>query len=209
MSKILLPLSLAALLAASAAQAQISRFEGWSVGANLNMVSGTSTEIPGYPNMYPWEGLGRTTGNISVQASYSKALRDDVLLSIGVGHSFPSATIFKDHSPITNQSIKLENLTSVHVESGLLVSPSTLAFGKASFEAARIGYNAPAAGLAESHRVIGSGFGFGIRTAISANLMLQTEIRRIALHAYQLDAAPLEGFKTSLAIGSVGLAYKF
>ena len=199
-------LTIGALLAC-VANAQTANFEGFSMGLNLDLVAGSAKAS--VANVGAIDGLGKNSSGASLQAAYGFTVAPSAVISLGATYGLSSPTIL-DVSPGTignGVTAKLKDSYSVYIEPGYLISNSTLAYGKISYESAKLsGSNFTGE---EKQSIHGTGLGFGIRTMIDKNLSLQVEVKRVGYNTAQFVAVSGVDFKTTTTVGTIGLGYKF
>jgi outer membrane immunogenic protein len=204
MKKIIALASIAAACSTSAF-AQVSNFTGPSVGVNLDHTSVT-TELSSF-NDAALDGIGQQSVGASVQTAYGFALSNDSVLSIGATYSLVNAKAGELRSADGTITFKAKNQYSLYLEPGYLVSEKTLAYGKVSYEAAKV--TADVTGdVGGSENVHGMGYGFGIRTMLDKNLSLQAEVKSIK-YGSKSFGDDTSTFKSTATVGSIGLSYKF
>ena len=194
-------------LFACASNAQTANFEGWSMGLNLDLLAGSAKAT--VTDVGVVDGLGKNSTGASLQGAYGFAVSPNTVISLGATYGLTSPTIL-DVSPGTignGVTAKLKDSYSVYVEPGYLISNSTLAYGKISYESAKLsGSNFTGE---EKQSIHGTGLGFGIRTMIDKNLSLQVEVKRVGYNTVQFAGEPGVDFKTTTTVGTIGLGYKF
>lgn len=204
MKKLLTTVAILSTLGASQAFAQLQSHTGFSVGANLAL---TSTNTEATVSGLNLNAAGQSSVGAAVQAAFSYAATDSVLLSVGATYSLVDIDALSFSSTGGSGSLKLRNTYSVYLEPGYPVADRTIAFARLSYEAATM--RAEASGITGRDRDIGgAGLGFGLRTLVTKNMYLQAEARRVAYNSARFDGDATD-FKTSMTVGSVGLGYKF
>lgn len=154
------------------------------------------------------DGIGQQSFGTSLQAAYGFALSNDTVVSVGGTYALTkdkSGNLEMDGDQV---QFKNKNQMSLYVEPGYLVSNTTLAYGKVSYESAKMTV-AVAGSEGGSQKVNGLGFGFGIRTMLDKNLSLQAEVKQVKYGAENFDDDGSAKFKTSATVGTIGLGYKF
>ena len=203
MKKLLIAAAIAASFIAPHAFAQSKNFEGFSIAGNLNLISAT-TEMS--LNEQSINGVGQQSTNASLQAAYSFAASDVVLLSVGGTYNLADVDAGTIKSGVNTATVKLQNGTSIYFEPGYVLSEKTLGYAKVSYNTGTVKGEEGTASVTKD--ISGTGFGFGVRTLLSKNLYLQVEANRI-----QFDSARFSGdttdFKSSATVGTVGIGYKF
>jgi outer membrane immunogenic protein len=202
-------IALAAIAAAcsTSAFAQVSNFTGASAGVNLDHTSVTTHFSEFFDTNF--NGVGQQTVGVSINGAYGIALSNDTVLTLGANYSLVDAKAGNLSANDGSGTItaKAKNQMSLYVEPGYLVSEKTLAYGKVSYESAKVTLDITDED-GGSKKINGVGYGFGIRTMLDKNLSLQAEVKSI-----KYGSASFEGdtstFKTTATVGTIGLGYKF
>ena len=195
-------IALAAIAAAcsTSAFAQVSNFTGFSAAVNMTM-DAASTDFSGSGSISD-QSLGA-----NLQAAYGYALNANTVLSVGATYALTDAKagnfVDNNNGAVTT---KLKKQNSIYIEPGFLVAPSTLAYGKISFDSATLDLSSAAGnGTADSK---GTGFGIGIRTVLDKNLFLQIEAKQTVFDKARVSGNDVD-HKTKTTTASVGIGYKF
>ncbi len=203
-------IALAAIAAAcsTSAFAQVSNFTGPSAGVNLSTVSTTTKISP--DGEVALDGIGQQSFGSSLQAAYGFPLSNEAVLSVGGTYALTKdkAGNFEIDTGKVVQ-FKVKNQMSLYVEPGYLVSNTTLAYGKLSYESAKLAGESSVADANGSQKVNGIGYGFGIRTMLDKNLSLQAEVKQVQYGTENFNDDGSAKFKTSATVGTIGLGYKF
>ena len=206
-----------AALISGTAGAQTKPFEGFSATLNLNLI-GTSNKVKfdqdpetGPDSTTMMDGLGKNSVAGTMQAAYGFSVGQNLILSVGGTYALGAPktwTLIDDVNGPT--SGKARNMASLYIEPGYLISDKTMAYGKLSYETAKVDIPSGDADVVSvnSKKVHGTGLGFGIRTMLNKNMFLQTEIRRIDYRTASAGAG-ITDIKTSATVGGVGLGWKF
>jgi outer membrane immunogenic protein len=206
MKKIIFATAIATLLAAPQAFAQAKYFEGLSVGGNLNLIA-TTTEVSSYVSKNSLNGIGQQATNAALQAAYSFASSDAVVVSVGgtynLGEVDAGAISDRDGSVST---FKLKNYMSIYVEPGIVANKTNLLYTKLSYNLGTLKGDVGTTPVTKD--ITGAGFGFGVRTLLSKEMFLQVEVNRVQFGSVRFEDITSD-FKSSATIGSVGLGYKF
>ena len=191
----------ASLLVAAPAFAQHLKFEGLSLGLNMNFPS-TSVDY----------NVGGITGNKSnatndgsFQAAYSYRGQEGYVLGVGATYSPGDVSAGTVTLGSVDYDWKGKDLYSLYVEPGVVVSNTTVAYGKLAYQAAN-GEVKLSTGQTAKDDYVGFGFGVGVRTLLNANIYLQAEIMQVNYNektTLGLTAKP------STTLGSVGVGYQF
>ena len=186
---------------AAPAFAQQMKFDGFSLGVNLNFPT-TSVD-------YNVGGLSQSRSNATndagVQMAYSYRGQDIYVMGVGATYSPGDVKGGTATFNAVDYDWKGKDLYSLYVEPGVLVSPRTLAYGKLSFQAAN-GEVKLSSGTLARDDYTGYGFGAGVRTLLNANIYLQAEIMQVN---YNEKSSLGLTAKPSSTLGNVGLGYQF
>lgn len=193
--------AIASAFIAAPAFAQHLKFDGFSLGVNLNFPT-TSVD-------YNVGGLSQSKSNATndagVQLAYSYRSQDSYVLGVGATYSPGDVKGGTANISSIDYNWKGKDLYSLYLEPGLLVSPTTLAYGKLSYQAANGEVKLSTGGSARDDYV-GYGFGVGVRTLLNANVYLQAEIMQVN---YNEKSTLGLTAKPSSTLGNVGLGYQF
>ncbi len=192
----------------TSAFAQVSNFTGPSAGVNMSAVSTTTKLSP--DAQIALDGIGQQSFGTSLQAAYGFPLSNDTVVSVGGTYALTKdkAGNFEIDTG-TQVQFKVKNQMSLYVEPGYLVSNTTLAYGKVSYESAKLAGESNVADANGSQKVNGFGLGFGIRTMLDKNLSLQAEVKQVKYGTENFSDDGTVKFKTSATVGTIGLGYKF
>ena len=191
---------LAATAAVCSAQAQSGDFTGFSAGGNLAMnAAGYSTTDTTGTN----DGLGKQSFGIGGFAGYGLSIGSSSIITFGFDYSFSDVKAFEDSA---GTSTKLQNLSSLSIAPGTLLTDKTLAYFKLGFE------NGKAASTinstTNSTNIAGTSWGLGTKTMFSKNTFLQIEVKQTNFRATRFENSESE-FTARSTIGSVGVGFMF
>lgn len=206
MKKILISAVIAASCFAPQAFAQAKNFEGFSAAVNMDLIA-NSTKGTILGSNYV-DGLGRNSVGASIQAAYSYAATDKIVLSVGGTYNLTDTNGVHFTSSSFTADSKLKDAYSIYFEPGYALTDKTLAYAKVSYEAGKAVATYSDGSPSESTDLSGVGAGFGLRTFIDKNLYLQVEAMQ---KEYKTATAPgtSNPFKSKSTSGSIGLGYKF
>ena len=124
---------LAATAAVCSAQAQSGDFTGFSAGANMAMNAGSYSQAVGTATI---DGLGQQSLGVGGFAAYGLSIGSASVLTLGFDYSFSDikAGEIKTTTSSASASAKIQNLWSVSVAPGTMLSDKTLAYFKLGFE---------------------------------------------------------------------------
>ncbi len=200
MKKILIASALAAAFVAPQAFAQARNFEGFSLGANLN-IANAATEVTSTPfNGKPSE----SSQNLGLQAQYNWALGDAFVLGAGLGlgvgdlkgGEFTAGGTF---------NAKQKEAYSLYVAPGVALNDSVLLYGKVAALSGKVELTGP--GLSNSTTVNGVGYGLGVQSYLNKNLFIQGELMQNNYNEVDFDATSKGKFNS--AVFSIGVGYRF
>lgn len=201
MKKIIAAVAVAVTVFAPQAFAQAKNFEGFSLGANLNIASST-TEI----TSTIFNGKSTESGqNLGLQGQYNFALGDSFVLGVGFGAGLGDLKAGTITSGGTTLTIKQKEAYSVYVAPGVAINDSVLLYGKV---AAISGKFESSAATTSTTAVSGVGYGFGVQSYINKNLFIQGEFMQNN-YADRTFAAFTETDKNNASVFSIGIGYKF
>ena len=180
---------------ATAASAQVSNFEGFSGGLNLNTVAASHQFGTSKFKGESWIG--------AIQGAYGFVISPSTVVSIGGSYGLSDSNA--GVASLTNLS--LQNQLSVYVEPGYLVGDKTLVYGKLTYEKANL--EATEVGVDDAKVSLnGTGIGFGVRTMIAQATYLQVELKKIGYGKGRFAGDPID-FKTKSTVGTIGIGMKF
>lgn len=185
-------LLIAASIAIAAPQvfAQAKEFEGFSVGANADITSSSTTLIGSGSDSSTATGLG-------LQAQYTWALAPQY--TMGVGASYGPTSLNAGSVNGTNFSTK--NRASIDFMPGYAISNTTLAYGKLS-ALSGTAVAADATGAETTSSLSGVGYGVGVHHLIDKNLFVQAEV-----NSNRYNDVNNTGMSSTAL--SLGVGYKF
>jgi opacity protein-like surface antigen len=191
---------LAATAAVCSAQAQSGDFTGFSAGGNLAMnAAGYSTTDTTGTN----DGFGKQSLGIGGFVGYGLSIGSSSIITLGFDYSFSDVKTFEGSS---GTSSKLQNLSSLSIAPGTLLTDKTLAYFKLGFE------NGKAASTIDSTtnstNIAGTSWGLGTKTMFSKNTFLQIEVKQTNFRATRFENSVNE-FSARSTIGSVGVGFMF
>ena len=194
---------LAATAAVCSAQAQSGDFTGFSAGANMAMNAGSySPQAVGTATI---DGPGQQSLGVGGFAAYGLSIGCASVLTLGFDYSFSDSKAGEIKTTTSSASAKIQNLWSVSVAPGTMLSDKTLAYFKLGFE------NGKAVGSSTtevSKNVTGSSWGVGIKTLFNKNTFLQIEVKQINFGAARFDGDTVD-FTARGTSGSVGIGFMF
>lgn len=201
MKQSLIVTAIATLAFGAVVHAQPVKLDGFSLGLNWNFPS-TSVD---FNNAGLTGSKSNDTNDGGIQAAYSFSGVDNVQLAIGGTYSpgeLKAGTV-----SLNNISYDWtgKELFSLYVEPAVAISPTTLAYGKLSFNAAQ-GEIKLSSGQSSKDDYTGYGFGLGLRTMLNPNVYLQAEVMQVN---YNEKSTLGLSAKPSTTAGSVGLGYLF
>ena len=188
--------------AACAAQAQSKDFAGFSAGANLAMNAGSYSQPTGTASI---DGLGQQSLGVGGFAAYGLPMGSASVLTLGFDYSFSDVKAGEIKSTTSSASAKIQNLWSVSIAPGTMLTDKTLAYFKLGFENGK----AVASSTTEtSKNITGSSWGVGIKTLFNKNTFLQVEIKQGTFGTARMDGDTVD-FTARGTAGSVGVGFMF
>ena len=193
---------LAATAAVCSAQAQSGDFTGFSAGGNLAMnAAGYSlTNTDGTD-----DGFGKQSLGIGGFAGYGLSIGSSNIITFGFDYSFSDVKAFEDSSG-TSSTSKLQNLSSLSIAPGTLLTDKTLAYFKLGFENGKAASTID--GTTNSTNIAGTSWGLGTKTMFSKNTFLQIEVKQTNFRATRFENSVNE-FSARSTTGSVGVGFMF
>jgi opacity protein-like surface antigen len=191
---------LAATAAVCSAQAQSSGdFTGFSAGGNLAMnAAGYSLTSAGATN----DGTGKQSLGIGGFAGYGLSIGSSTIITLGFDYSFSDLKAFEDSS---GTSSKLQNLSSLSIAPGTLLTDKTLAYFKLGFENGKL---ASTDSTTNTTNIAGTSWGLGTKTMFSKNTFLQIEVKQTNFRATRYENSSLD-ISARSTTGSVGVGFMF
>lgn len=201
MKKLIITATLAT--AASGAMAQVSNFAGFSGALNLNAVAANSKTVDDGTSL---DGIGQQSWIGSVQAAYGFVTSPSTVIAVGGTYALGKSKAGELSDADGLSTVRVMNQLSLYLEPGYLLSQSTLAYAKMSFNKAKA-VSTSTGEADETASLKGSGFGFGVRTLLNQKTFLQVEVGQVVYKSVNL----VEGgsVKPKAIIGTVGLGMKF
>lgn len=201
MKKIILATAVAAALVSPQAYSQMRNFGGPSLGVNLNIANASNEFSVGGASFKN----GDTSQTANLQVAYGFALSDSFVLGVGLSYGPGDIKAGSASTGGVGYELKAKDLYSLYFEPGFLVSNSTLAYGKVSYQGMK-GETKLTTGATLSDNFNGTGVGAGLRTMLSSNLYLQAEFEQIG---YTERSNSGLTSKPTITMGTLGLGYRF
>ena len=193
---------LAATAAVCSAQAQSGGFTGFSAGANMAMNSASYSQTVGTTTL---DGIGQQSLGLGGFAAFGLSIGSASILTLGFDYSFSDIKAGELKSATTSGSDKLQNLWSVSIAPGTMLTDKTLAYFKLGFENGK----AVSSSTTEvSKNITGSSWGLGMKTLFNKNTFLQVEVKQVNFGAARFDGSTTD-FTARGTSGSVGLGFMF
>ena len=193
---------LAATAAVCSAQAQSGGFTGFSAGANMAMNSASYSQTVGTTTL---DGIRQQSLGLGGFAAYGLSIGSASILTLGFDYSFSDIKAGELKSATTSGSDKLQNLWSVSIAPGTMLTDKTLAYFKLGFENGK----AVSSSTTEvSKNITGSSWGLGMKTLFNKNTFLQVEVKQVNFGAARFDGSTTD-FTARGTSGSVGLGFMF
>jgi len=191
---------LAATAAVCSAQAQSGDFTGFSAGGNLamNAASYSTTYTTGTD-----DGFGKQSLGIGGFVGYGLSIGSSSIITFGFDYSFSDVQTFEGR---TGTSTKLQNLSSLSIAPGTLLTDKTLAYFKLGFENGKAASTID--GTTNSTNIAGTSWGLGTKTMFSKNTFLQIEVKQTNFRATRFENSVNE-FSARSTTGSVGVGFMF
>lgn len=206
MKKVVLASLVSASIATNAFAADAKNFEGFSVGANANLISAGAKAALGD---YTLDSLGgKQSQSVALEASYGLKLSNDSILTVGVDYDVMNPTIGSVTYPDgeVTETIKLKQKTryGIYLAPGYAVNNDTLLYAKLSYNAMK--GEATNGDGSESANFTGIGWGAGAKVMLNKTTFLKVEAARVS---YGSKTFGTLDFKPSVTIGSIGVGFNF
>lgn len=201
MKKLIMATAVAAALFSFQAFAQLRNLDGFSLGVSLNAVN-ASNEFNANNTAFQ-NGDVSQTGNI--QAAYGFAAGEKFMLGVGLTYGPGDIKGGAATTGGVGYELKGKDLYSLYFEPGFLVTNSTLAYAKLSYQGMK-GETKLTTGQTFNESFTGMGYGAGIRTMLSSKLYLQAEFEQIGYGEKSFSGVTS---KPTATVGSLGLGYRF
>ena len=192
---------LAATAAVCSAQAQSGDFTGFSAGGNLAMnAAGYSVTNAGGTD----DGVGKQSLGVGGFVGYGLSMGSASIITFGFDYSFSDIKTFENTA--SSISSKLQNLSSVSIAPGTMLTDKTLAYFKLGFENGKAASTID--GTTNTTNIAGTSWGLGTKTLFSKNTFLQVEIKQTNFRATRFENSITE-FTARSTTGSVGVGFMF
>ena len=191
---------LAATAAVCSAQAQSGDFTGFSAGGNLamNAAGYSTTDTTGTD-----DGFGKQSLGIGGFVGYGLSIGSSSIITLGFDYSFSDVKTFEGS---LGTSTKLQNLSSLSIAPGTLLTDKTLAYFKLGFENGKLA--STTSSTTNTTNIAGTSWGLGTKTMFSKNTFLQIEVKQTNFRATRFENSVNE-FSARSTIGSVGVGFMF
>ena len=196
---------LAATAAVWSAQAQSGDFTGFSAGGNLAMNAGgvASSTSDGFKNDI---GSQQSIG-IGAFANYGLSLGRGSVLALGLDYSLSDVKVQEFQDGTNNQTLKIQNIWSLSIAPGMMISDKTLAYFKLGFENGKTAISGSVA-KESSKNINGNSWGFGMKSFFNKDTYLQIEAKQTNFGSMQFDGVASD-LKFRATTGSVGVGFMF
>ncbi len=167
-----------ACLAAPAAFAQASSFEGLSASVGLGLVGANTraTVTDGADSVYG--DFGKTSAIGVFDVGYGFAAGKDFVVGLGgtidLGKTKAGGVGYSVGGSAGDVTIKLKNHYSLYVQPTWVVTPTTGIYAKVGYHHAK-GTVSDSAGSSESSNIHGYGLGLGVKTFVNKSVFVQVE----------------------------------
>ena len=192
---------LAATAAVCSAQAQSGDFTGFSAGGNLAMNAGGASETNGTSTI---DGFGQQSLGVGGFVGYGLSMGSASIITFGFDYSFSDIKTFENTA--SSISSKLQNLSSVSIAPGIMLTDKTLAYFKLGFENGKAASTTD--GTTNTTNISGTSWGLGTKTLFSKNTFLQVEIKQTNFRATRFENS-ITDITARGTTGSVGVGFMF
>lgn len=156
-------------------------------------------------NGIPEVTFGMQSVGVGGFAGYGLSIGSSSILTMGFDYSFSDIKAADLKGTTTSISAKLQNLWSVSVAPGTMLTDKTLAYFKLGFENGK----AVASSTTEtSKNITGTSWGVGMKTLFNKNTFLQVEVKQINFGTARMDGDTID-FTARGTSGSVGVGFMF
>jgi len=194
---------LAATAAVCSAQAQSGNFTGFSAGGNMAMNAATASETVGTTTL---DGIGQHSIGVGGFAAYGLSIGSASILTLGFDYSFSDIKAGELKSATTSDSYKLQNLSSLSIAPGTLLTDKTLAYFKLGFENGKLAFTTSS--TTNTTNIAGTSWGLGTKTMFSKNTFLQIEVKQTNFRATRYENSSVD-ISARSTTGSVGVGFMF
>jgi len=189
-------------LVAASAEAQVSNFSGYSGSINLSTMSVNTKLDTGGGTI---DGIGKQSWKISTRVGYGLIASRNSVVTVGANY-----TLGNTHNGTVEAAgqslslLKLSNQFSLYAEPAALIGDTTLAYGKISYEYAKVAISSNSGEQSDSMR--GIGLGLGIRTMLNKKSFVQAEMTQTSYREVPYNDTSM---RSHITAGTVGLGIKF
>jgi len=199
-----------AFSATTYAQTSNKNFDGFSIEvgvANQMQSNDTTYKVDGeIPESIDHDGQSNSIPRFALNYDFQPFTK----FAIGFGGSYKFGES-KDVSQNDNTSMTISNAASFYIAPTFLVSDTTGIYGKISFNAAKGKYLDQGQFLSDDEFIMGFGYGFGVKSFITKNLYLLTEVERVnyGRENYRIDDDESYSVDTKTTNATISLGVKF
>ena len=199
-----------AFSATTYAQTSNKNFDGFSIEvgvANQMQSNDTTYKVDGeIPESIDHDGQSNSIPRFALNYDFQPFTK----FAIGFGGSYKFGES-KDVSQSDNNSMTISNAASFYIAPTFLVSDTTGIYGKISFNAAKGKYLDQGQFLSDDEFIMGFGYGFGVKSFITKNLYLLTEVERVnyGRENYRIDDDESYSVDTKTTNATISLGVKF
>ena len=201
-----------AFSATTNAQTSNKNFDGFSIEVGVANQMQTNdvryTETGDFAETYDIDHDGQSNSIPRFALNYD--FQPFTKFAIGFGGSYKFGES-KDVSQNDNTSMTISNAASFYIAPTFLVSDTTGIYGKISFNAAKGKYADQDGVLYDHERIMGFGYGFGVKSFITKNLYLLAEVERVnyGRENYRMDDDKSYSVDTKTTNATISLGVKF
>ena len=201
-----------AFSATTNAQTSNKNFDGFSIEVGVANQMQTNdvryTQTGDFDDTYDIDHDGQSNSIPRFALNYD--FQPFTKFAIGFGGSYKFGES-KDVSQNDNTSMTISNAASFYIAPTFLVSDTTGIYGKISFNAAKGKYADQDGVLYDDERIMGFGYGFGVKSFITKNLYLLAEVERVnyGRENYRIDDNESYSVDTKTTNATISLGVKF
>jgi opacity protein-like surface antigen len=203
MKKILIAAIAAAAFAAPQAFAQANNFEGFSLGASLNMNSSKYDGLSTAPGFSASENASSTSTNIGLQGQYTFALGNTFTLGLGLSYALSDATAGQYR--VDGSTLDIKNMNSVFLAPGYALNDAALLYVKLGAVNTKLSHRNASVDMS------GTAMGIGAQFMSGKNLFYSLELvqNNFTDKTETFSSGATAQYKLSDTVLGLGVGYKF
>ena len=151
------------------------------------------------------DGAGKQSLGVGGFVGYGLSMGSAFIITLGFDYSFSDIKAFEGTTGSSTSS-KLQNLSSVSIAPGTMLTDKTLAYFKLGFENGKAASTID--GTTNTTNISGTSWGLGTKTLFSKNTFLQVEIKQTNFRATRFENS-ITDITARGTTGSVGVGFMF